>query len=259
METETKTTERNAVINCWRERVNSIPKGTRGRPAALARFEAAMERLWQRRQRAAAEACPTNVWAYKSAEARRVEGGLRRAAVELARRVTALPDEHGFSRSDRGEHYTLTGVDFVAPRQAAKYMATPGTCLGLVNLSRTRVYPHSCKWRPSTATQKYLIGTNEAGTGFAHPVAPSCSTVEQAVCWIWGVSPDRLLVRQGDIALISGNGGPRMPRALPSKHVVEGDVIVHPTHPAIPLPAKGQRLIVGRRAADNRLREGHGD
>lgn len=197
-------------------------------------------------------------WA-RAVEARR-STGLRRAARALAVRVTALPaDEHGRS-SSRGDHYSMVGLDYSPPAAAARYHATPGTALGLVRVDRARVYARSYHHAPSTASQIYLVGTNEAGTGFAHPVAATCTSIRAAVAWIWDGHDSEIVARQGDIALIVAKG-PRLPARLPLRHEIDEAAghIVHPTHPAIPLPCVGQRIIIGRRAADRYIAEGHGD
>lgn len=127
-----------------------------------------------------------------------------------------------------------------------------GAGLGLVAVERTRVYAKASKWRPSTVTTYFLVGRNEIGTYFSHPVTP-CETVQDALSWIWNGKDMQILQRQGDIALIQGNGGPRLPRQLPWGHRVDEKrgVITHATHPDLPLPtAPGERIIVARRAAD---------
>ncbi len=170
------------------------------------------------------------------------------SAVALAAKAGQMTDEHGFSV--RGDHFKVDGLDFVPARLSAvaPYCDHGGEGLGLVRVDRTRVYAKSSKWAPSAASTYYLVGRNEAGTYFAHPVA-RCSTVPDALSWIWQGKEYDIIQRQGDIALIGTNGGVKIP-TLPTGHNVAGDYIVHATHPDLPLPGKGQRIIVGRRAFD---------
>lgn len=265
------------VLIRWVSRVSSIPAGTRGRPAAVSRCVAGLRRYGVAEHQlgtAAKPELPPVRWMagmalrsdprtqtaleYLESERVRVRVGRRRAAVELAARLTSLPkDEHvGY---DRGDYHSVSGLDFATPSEARRFLATPGTCLALVNVTRTRRYAKSYGHGPSTASQAYLVGQNEAGTGFAHAVPKTCSSIDDAVRWIWGCAPEALVARQGDVALVWGRG-PKMPY-LPSRHEVDADarIIRHPTHPDLPLPGPGQRVIVGRRASDRYVREGHGD
>jgi len=170
----------------------------------------------------------------------------------LAERAGQNFDEHGSSSGD----YLSTGVvDYVSPwdgSAAAPYCDMGGEGLALIRITRTRVYAKSSKWFPARAFTLFLVGKNEAGTYFAHPVAKTCETVADAVQWIWGGRARDIIARQGDIALIGGNGGPKLPNdGLPRGHVIDeaAGIVRHSTHPDIPLPGKGQRIIVGRRAA----------
>jgi len=173
-------------------------------------------------------------------------------ALALAKKAGYTSDEHGTYL--RGDHFSVGPLDFVPPweAQVAPYCDLGGEGLALISVTRTRVYPKSSQWRPSSVATKFLIGRNEAGTYFAHPVSPRCNTVEAALDWIWGGKASDIIQRQGDVALIGSNGGPRMPASLPHGHVVDeaAGVIRHATHPDLPLPGKGQRIIVGRRAAE---------
>jgi hypothetical protein len=176
-----------------------------------------------------------------------------RSAKDLAAMAGASFDEHGYRSGDYRHTY---GLDFVGRHEsaAAPYHDSGGAGLGLIEVSRTRTYAKSSKWRPSSVSSRFLVGKNEAGTYFTHPVSPNCTTVEQAVQWIWNGKANNIIQRQGDIALIGGNGGPKMPQYLPGGHKVQGDKIVHDTHPAIPTPVNpGERIIVGRRAAERAI------
>lgn len=174
-----------------------------------------------------------------------------RCALDLARKAGQYFDEHGSWGSSRGDYRVTTALDFIPPWESspAPYCDMGGEGLGLIAVERTRYYAKRSSWRPSSVTTHYLVGRNEAGTYFAHPVPTHCATVRDAVQWIWNGMADRIIQRQGDIALIWGNGGPKLPE-LPWGHRIEGNFIVHETHPPLPLPGKGQRVIVARRAAE---------
>jgi len=159
------------------------------------------------------------------------------------------PDKHGYKR---GDYLAITGLDFVGAWQSNNwpYLDAGGAGIGLVNISRTRIYAKSCKWRPSITDTMFLVGRNESGTYFTHPVSPACGTVLSAIRWIWGGKEYEILQRQGDIALVEcTNKGGRMP-TLPAGHRIEGEFIVHASHEPLPLPKVGQRIIIGRRAAE---------
>ena len=170
-----------------------------------------------------------------------------RSALSLAALAGEQYDEHG-SRS--GDYLTTRGIDYISPRESAPapYCDAGDAGLGLIEIERTRVYAGH-KWRPSSVATRYLVGRNEAGTYFSHPISPNCRTVLDAVQWIWNGQAERIIQRQGDVALIAGNGGPKLP-PLPRGHKVDGDQIVHDTHSPLPCPGKGQRIIIGRRAAE---------
>lgn len=168
----------------------------------------------------------------------------------LAEKAGLHSDEHG---SWRGDHISVSGVDFVGPWEsaAAPYHDTGAEGLGLVFVTRTRVYAKSSNWRPSSVSTTFLVGKNEAGTYFSHPVSPNCNTIIDALQWIWNGKAYQIIQRQGDIALVGGNGGPKMPSNLPWGHKINGTIITHDTHPELRMPAvKGERIIVGRRAAE---------
>lgn len=174
-------------------------------------------------------------------------------AIELAKLAEVYHDEHGF-HAKRGNYLTTKAIDFV---EAPRSMSPPfwdfgGKGLGLVEVTRKRVYAKSAFKRVGYASTLFLVGRNETGTYFAHPVGKGCRSVSEACDWIW--SGKNVLVRQGDIALVKGvrsnlcKGMPPGVPKLPVGHRVSGDYIVHNTHPAIPLPQSGQRIIVARRA-----------
>ena len=193
----------------------------------------------------------------KLPHAERLARWRRRSAMALAEGAMMRWDEHG---SARGSYLRTAPLDYVPAHEAkgAPYCDMGGEGLGLVAVRRTTVYPNSAHCRPSTAETLFLVGKNEAGTYFAHAVASATATeggplvlapsVRGALEWIWRGHQDDIVQRQGDIALISG-AGPKIP-ALPDRHVadMEAGVVHHPTHPDLPIPGKGQRIIVARRA-----------
>jgi hypothetical protein len=208
------------------------------------KFYAALEEyLLQTRSKEYREACLTPGKNHQE----RLKRWKRRQALDLAAMAGQRFDEHGYGRGDYMHTHYFDFVDRFASVRAP-YHDLGGQGLALVSINRTRVYSKKSKWRPSETSTRYFIGRNEAGTYFAHPVPESCRTVIDAVQWIWSGQADKIIARQGDIALIFGRG-PKMPTRLPWGHKIEGDKIVHATHPSIPLPSKGQRIIVGRRAA----------
>jgi len=155
-------------------------------------------------------------------------------------------DEHG---SKRGDYLSTEYLDYVSPPDSLKppYHDYGVMGLGLIRVHRKRVYASSCQWYPKKTFTAYLLGRNESGTYFAHPVDRKCFSVRQACHWIWNKKADRIIMRQGDIALIKGTSIIKVPD-LPSGHTVEGDYIVHDSHPALHLPRKGERVIVAKRA-----------
>lgn len=172
------------------------------------------------------------------------------SAAALAEKAGMTSDEHG---SWRGDHISVAGLSFIGHWESAgaPYWDMGGEGLGLVRVTRTREYAKSSNWRPSSVSTTFLVGKNEAGTYFSHPVSPNCTTVWEATEWIWSGKANNIIQRQGDIALISGNGGPKMPSNMPWGHKVQDDKIVHATHPDLPMPSKpGERIIVGRRTSD---------
>ena len=179
--------------------------------------------------------------------AKRVARGKQRAALALATKAGQNYDEHG---SGRGDYLRTEGLDFVPPTESADtpYFDMGGAGLATIRIMRKRVYASSSKWYPTETSTTYLIGRNEIGTYFAHPVGTGVNTVREAVDWIWEGRTERIIMRQGDIALIESRGPARMPAWLPGGHSKQGSKIVHATHPAIPVPQHGEAIIVGRRA-----------
>lgn len=186
------------------------------------------------------------------------ESRLRRWKQQSAEALSALAgyqtDEHGVYT--RGDHILVRGLDFVPPFRAnvAPYMDLGGEGLGLVKVYRTRVYAKSSRWRPSSVSSLFLVGRNEAGTYFSHPVHADCSSIVKALEWMWSGHSNQIIARQGDVALVRAVG-PKLPLGgLPRGHRVEGEKIVHSTHPAIPLPGKGERVITAKRFSERAAR-----
>ena len=169
----------------------------------------------------------------------------------IARMASMFFDEHG---SGRGDYRHTSALDYVPPEIAknAPFHDHGHAGMALVSITRTRIYSkkYMRSFGPGRTTEHYLCGRNEAGTWYSHRVPQTIPTVREAVAWIWSGMEDRIISRQGDIALIAGNGGPRIPAAgLPGGHQLNGISITHDTHPAIPAPQTHQRIIIGRRAA----------
>jgi len=217
--------------------------GKKGAEEARDRFAAILEKMYIR------PAVPVTA-THEQSHQYRLKDWKRKSAKYMAEKAGLQSDEHGTWGS--GDHLTVYGLDYVGPWESEKapYFDMGGEGLGLVTVTRTRVYAKNSKWRPSEVSTTFLVGRNEVGTYFSHSVSPNCSTVEEAVQWIWKNKAYQIIQRQGDIALVKGNGGPKMPAYLPGGHKVEGGYIIHPTHPALPLPGKGERVIVARRAAE---------
>lgn len=173
----------------------------------------------------------------------------RTIARTIAANAGLVPDGHG-SYHRRGDHIIAVDVlDYVeySTAKQSPYWDQGGDGLALVSVTRRRVYAKSSKWWPKSTTSTFLVGRNEVGTYFSHAVPSRVCTVLEAVQWIWSGRAYRIFYRQGDIALVRA-AGPKLPAALPASHVVCGDHIEHPTHPDIPLPGVGERIIVARRA-----------
>lgn len=173
-------------------------------------------------------------------------------------------DEHR-EYDQRGDFRKSRIVSYVSADRAAgaPFHDSGGLGLALVRVTRerwySRAYHNMYGWHPSTSTEMYLCGRNETGTFFAHRVPTAVGSVLCALEWIWGGRHLDIIQRQGDLALIEGRG-PKMPSRMPDSHTVavktlpDGTVatlgvVTHPTHPPLPLPGKGERIIVGRRAA----------
>jgi hypothetical protein len=218
-------------------------RASRSKAALAAKNKAKLARsIYERIQKQSKKSETVSAFMYQLAQKK---AKAEKAAKYLAAQVGMNLDEHGW---DRGDYFTTKYIDFV-PAEAAKaapFCDMGGRGLALIEVTRVRRYAKSSTFRSSTAVDQFLIGRNETGTFFAHAVPVSVGSVRLACQWIWSDNGHRIIQRQGDIALIEG-AGPKVP-SLPDGHRIEGGFIVHDQHPALPLPAKGQRVIVGRRA-----------
>lgn len=160
--------------------------------------------------------------------------------------VHLAADEHGGI-----DNAYVSQIDWISAveAQSAPYFVLPSAnCgIGLVSAVSFTEYRGKFKGWASSCTEYFLVGRNEAGTFFAHRVTES-NSVEEAINWIWGGRAKQIVRRQGDISIIKG-AGPKGLDKLPFGHTVQGDYIVHDTHPSMAIPGKGERIIIGRRAA----------
>lgn len=167
----------------------------------------------------------------------------------LANNANMYYDEHGYNR---GDHLTTKILEFL-PNYITKFPPfydSGKEGLVLIEVNRKRIYASSSKWYNSYNLTKYLCGRNETGTYFSHAVPKTCNKIIDAIKWIWSNKELRIIQRQGDIALIKTNSNKRnkLP-ILPTGHKVIDDYIVHDQHPKLPLPQKGEQIIIGKRAS----------
>lgn len=230
------------AMRAVQKRMNSRIAGRRGCVALRARVEKIFDRL---------SAPPCEYLHPQDSHRARLSAWKARQALNLAANARISPDEH-VSHNTPGDHISVVGLDFIAPREStpSPYFDLGGEGVGLVAVTRRRVYSRNSQWYPRETTTHYLVGKNEAGTYYAHPVPSDYTTIRTALAWVWDGHQDVIIQRQGDIALCRWNGNRRWREKLPSRHTVDGRQIVHPTHPPIPLPGMGETIIVGRRATE---------
>jgi hypothetical protein len=167
-------------------------------------------------------------------------------------------DEHG--TYERGDHMLLRVCDYIdgyaARRRPFLSMSSTYEGLALIKITRKRVYAKSSTWSPSEVSCKYLIGKNEAGTWFSHPVHPTCQTILDAINWMWDGRADEIIARQGDIASTERRSRPRLPKG----HDLDADgrVVLHRTHAALVVP-QGGGWIVARRWNDSKIKQARSD
>ncbi len=227
------------------ERAFSRFKGRKGAGDMRAAFMEKADRIMKLNKDSEAFVFPGEKYAWKHATRRLV--WIKQEALALAEKCSCNFDEHG---RGSGDYRETVGRDFVGPWESkgAPYFDSGGEGLALIVVYRTRVYAKSCTWRPSQVKTAFLIGKNEAGTYFSHPVPSDCANVRDALAWIWRGNEFNIIKRQGDVALCKGKGKKIPP--LPRGHTLRDDGIFHETHEMLPLPGKGEKIIVGRRAAE---------
>jgi hypothetical protein len=81
-----------------------------------------------------------------------------------------------------------------------KYFAS-GEFIALVTINRSRTYSkqYTRNFGTGDRSDKYIIGTNETGSRFAHQVPDSVKTLSDAIKWIW--QDQEIIARHGDIAI----------------------------------------------------------
>ncbi|MCI0561932.1 MAG: hypothetical protein MN733_25885 [Nitrososphaera sp.] len=227
----------NEILSAWRTRIERDMTGKRGVVSKRELIAAMAQRC---SQASAYQTSARQDWQ------ERKQYKMERAGKRLAQLAGYESDEHG--TYVRGDYVSVTVRDYIPYPQSVQvpFCDLGRRGLALVNVNRKRVYAKSSKWYPSYANAAFLVGRNEAGTYFAHPVRRDCTTVRGALDWIWQGKAEQIVQRQGDIALVVGTG-PKLP-SLPAGHSVIAGEIIHATHPALPMPGKGQRVIVARRA-----------
>lgn len=131
--------------------------------------------------------------------------------------------------------------------------------LAVIEVERTTVYPSSCKYGRSQSYTRFLLGYNENGQPFSHCISKKAGTVQAALDWIWDGKADRIVARQGDVAVVLGRG---KNQPLPESHVLladgpQGEIrLVHLKEQHVPVAVpQGCHIIVGRRADDSRVRQ----
>ena len=239
MDRYTLRTTGRTLLDRYEQRIPTMPRGTR--TAARAKHKLYLDR-----------------WITYTTTSRAVPPAYTdrntRIGIGLARLAGIESDEHGAAYT-RGDHWGMSVLDAVDSRHsaAAPYLDSGHAGLAVIQVNRHRVYAKSSHWRPSDAASLFLVGRNEAGTYFAHAL-PNTFTktysrpgVGAALAWMWSGHSRDIILRQGDIAIVRAHGQ-QYPARLPSGHRIDGDQIVHPTHPAIRLPGKGERVIIARRA-----------
>lgn len=227
------------------DRFEARIKGKKGAPARREKFYAALDRI-------RSTMWPRPADKHPSQKDRKWNWCKKQALYMCSMCDTLHVDEHGVG-DFWGDDLRASVLAFISPHHGSKnapYFDMGGEGLALVRIDRRRTYSkaYTARYGHGHAWTTYLVGKNEAGTYFCHAVNKKLTTLRAAMDWIWDGHSTDIIQRQGDIALICG-AGPKIPKNLPSGHVIEGDIIKHATHPDLPMPKKGQRIIVGRRAS----------
>jgi len=185
--------------------------------------------------------------------------------LDLAQEAGLNHDEHG-GYSSRGDHFTLTILDYAWKKQDLKRCFACGKYLGLVSETRVRVYARSSKWRPSSRSDHFVVGTNENGVPFCHAVPNTIVSLIDALDWIW--TSHEIEARQGDVAVVKCNLKHVKPmyeevQVVPPSHVVRGEIyekqnqifaknaiLFHKKgqHPDIIIEDEWKKIIVARRS-----------
>jgi hypothetical protein len=157
--------------------------------------------------------------------------------------------------SKRGTYYWSSVIDLVLPPESYKnpYLCANDSGLALVEITKKVVYPSSSKWYPRVTQGVVLVGRNESGFAFAHPVNNSKKNIRSALSWIWNGKEGRIIARQGDIALVRGINNRKWMDRMPAGHRISAcsKFIEHASHPAIPVPGPGTTIIVAQRGKLN--------
>lgn len=137
----------------------------------------------------------------KAAQGRRQKKttNMRGKALALALEAGLHHDEHG--GYTRGDHHTLSVTDSIYRKADMRATHASGKLLALVTDTRKRVYSkkYTRRFGPGMREDAFLVGKNENGVSFMHGVSKSCTTVADAVAWIW--SGHEIVSRHGDVAL----------------------------------------------------------
>lgn len=175
-----------------------------------------------------------------------------------------LIDEHRAYHSGDTLYYTV--LDLVkGKKELSKYHAT-GDFLAVVQIERVRTYSkaYTRQFGPGKRYDKYLVGSNEIGTKFVHPVPDKIGTVKSAINWIW--DDNEIVARQGDVAItpsktIKNKVGEKTTIRIIDSHMFSGEVIQNGStyvrngmlfhekqqHPEIFVEDQWMKILVGKR------------
>ncbi len=187
-------------------------------------------------------------------------------AKALAQKAGLHHDEHG--GYGRGDYHTLIVQDVVSGKKELQTLFSAGKILALIEDSRKRVYSNKymASFGAGHRSDMYLVGTNENGVPFAHGVSKACSSVKQAIAWIWGGA--KITARHGDVAIAPSTLSGK------TKGEIVNDAIIHDAHhftgemhkngsvhvrngtlhhiknqhPDVPIGEQWQRIVIAKRA-----------
>jgi hypothetical protein len=184
-------------------------------------------------------------------------------ALQLAQKAGLHHDEHG--GYSKGDYHTLTIIDIVFKASQLRANFAVGKLLALVRDERKRVYAKSYRFGPGYRSDVFLLGTNESGTPFLHPVPNYITSVATAISWIW--NNETITARHGDVAIaiakrIIKQGETVTSHQIIDRHVVTGEiyqngslyarnaVLTHTAgqHPDITIGNEWHKIIIGRRS-----------